>query len=642
MILQKRLIRILAVVLGVILGFRMTGGDVSNQTDEPVPRAKKQVLVAEVTEQILSPTITLPASIMAAAQVDLVPLVSGEITEINVTEGTEVSEKQTILTVEQDEDSTYQNAVKQAEIALSSSQTSLSGLYASLSEEIQSMGWTIEELEDQLSYARNSENLTSDSGEASLVIYEEQIEAAETAVALSEQTLSNTEDQADLSVSEGRAQALTYAKSSLDSANSAIKHANELLGVDDNDNTFYQRHRDALDNISSHIYLVRADIAFGDADDAYLAADELIDSLSGDDERETIEDGLEEVEEALNYTLILVDHMEALLRLERKPPDDYESVYNTYLATYDADQATIASQLATIQATKEGLEATELGAEISIENAEAGVASAEDNLDSAMASLDSMEAQVAQSESNASLSVNSIQNQLNSAHQSLDVLQTQYNQQIAQAGHQVSLSEVQLEAAKIQSETGVIESPISGMLASFDLQPGEIITAGMPIGTIVNTAYFKVEFSVSEFEIPYLTVGDTMDLQIDAYSDTSFSAWIYYLSPIPDSARTYKVKAYINDIQETPLVSGMSAEVGVSLSEETATVSIPLETISSTSSSDTVFVVEDGVAYERTIEIGDVSDGYAMIISGLVKGETLITQGQNLLNDGDQVTILTK
>ncbi|MBT7483540.1 efflux RND transporter periplasmic adaptor subunit, partial [Candidatus Peregrinibacteria bacterium] len=256
------------------------------------------------------------------------------------------------------------------------------------------------------------------------------------------------------------------------------------------------------------------------------------------------------------------------------------------------------------------------------------------------ANLDSIEAQVAQSESSASLSVNSLNNQLSSTYQNLDVLRAQYNQQIALAEHQVALSQVQLEAAQIQSETGVIESPMNGMLANFDLQPGEIITAGMSIGTIVSTAYFKVEFQVSEFEIPYLKVGDTMELNIDAYPDTSFEAWIYYLSPIPDSARTYKVKAYISDIKGTPLVSGMSAEVDVSLSDEAVKTVVPLEAVSSTISGDVVFVVQDGVAYERLVEVADITDGYAAISQGLNADEVVVIQGQNMLDDGDQVSIL--
>ena len=638
MILEKRLIKIIAVVLGVFMGLHMIGGE-TPASNNPVPRTTKQVLVTTVTEQTLNPTITLPASILAASQIDLIPMVSGEVTEVNVSEGSEIQEGVVILSIEQDEDSTYQNGIDQAEIALSSSQSNLSALYSSLYEDTQSMGWSIEEIEDQLSYARTSQSLTSQSGDANIDVYEEQIESAETALNIAEQSLENTTEQADLSVSEGRSQAITYAKSALDSTDAVLKHVNEILGVND-DNTYIHHYRNALDTNVYHIYLMDADVAFRDAYRSYESTDETVDGLSSDNERSTIESALEKVEETLNLTLSVVDDMEEILRLERRPPDQYESIFDAYLAQYDVDQSTITSQLAAIKATKEGLESTELGSDISIESAESSVESAQANLEAAQANLDSIEAQVAQSESSASLSVNSLNNQLSSTYQNLDVLRAQYNQQIALAEHQVALSQVQLEAAQIQSETGVIESPMNGMLANFDLQPGEIITAGMSIGTIVSTAYFKVEFQVSEFEIPYLKVGDTMELNIDAYPDTSFEAWIYYLSPIPDSARTYKVKAYISDIKGTPLVSGMSAEVDVSLSDEAVKTVVPLEAVSSTISGDVVFVVQDGVAYERLVEVADITDGYAAISQGLNADEVVVIQGQNMLDDGDQVSIL--
>lgn len=638
MILEKRLIRILAVVLGVIIGTRLFGGGVID-TVGPTPQSTKQVLVEQVGLNNLVPTINLPASILAASQLDLTPMVSGEITAVNFSEGDYIIAGQDIFTVEQDQDSVYQNAVTQAGIGLDSAQSSLNSLLTSYSEDVKSLELTIASLEDQLRYARTAQNLTTDSGDTNITVYETQVENAETALSIAEAALANTKEQADLAVSEGRAQAITYAKLALDSTNAAIKDANEILGIND-DNTFSQQYRNALDNISSHIYLVRADIAFRDANNSYEATDEQIDTLTAADSRATIQSALDEVEETLNLTLTLLDEMEALLRLKRSPPDEYETVYDGYLAAYDADQATIAGQLVTIQSSNEGLETTELSADISVENAEAGVESATANLEAAEAGLANIKTQISQSENGASLSVSSLQNQINSAYQSLNVLKAQYSQQISLAEHQVSLSAAQLDSAKIQSETGVIESPMDGVLANFDLKVGETITAGMPVGVMVNTAYFKVEFSVSEFEIPYLTKGDNIELYVDAYPDQTFNAWIYYLSPVPDSTRTYKVKAYISDLQDIPLVSGMSAEVGVRVNQNSEKIVVPLESIRSNVLGDAVFVVEDGVAYERVIEIADIVDGYASISSGLEAGETIVTQGQNLLNDGDRVQIL--
>lgn len=624
--------------MGVVIGIHLFAND-SSETTGPTPQTVKRVLVEQVRLGNLMPIINLPATVSAASQFDLIPMVSGEITAVNFSEGDYVTTGQAIFSVEQDQDSVYQNAVTQAEIGLDSAQSGLNSLYNSYSEDVKSLELTIANLQDQLSYARTAQNLTGDSGETSITVYETQVENAETALGIAEDSLENTKEQADLAISEGRAQAITYAKLTLDTANAAIKDANEILGIND-DNTYNQHYRDALDNISSHIYLVRADIAFRNANTAYESTDATVDILSTADSRDVIQSALSGVEDTLNLTLTLIDEMEALLRLERQPPDEYEIVYESYLAIYDADQATIAGQLATIQASNEGLETTELSADISVENAEAGVESAEANLAAAEASLENIETQINQSENSASLSVTGLQNQINSAYQSLNVLKAQYSQQISMAEHQVSLSATQLDSAKIQAETGVIESSQNGILANFDLKVGETVTAGMPVGVIVNTSYFKIEFSVSEFEIPYLKKGDNMELYVDAYPEKIFNAWIYYLSPVPDTTRTYKVKAYISDLKSAPLVSGMSAEVAVKVDYDFEKMVVPLGAIRSSVLGDTVFVVEDGVAYERIVKIANIVDGYASIDDGLEVGETIVTQGQNLLNDGDRVEIL--
>ena len=53
-----------------------------------------------------------------------------------------------------------------------------------------------------------------------------------------------------------------------------------------------------------------------------------------------------------------------------------------------------------------------------------------------------------------------------------------------------------------------------------------------------------------------------------------------------------------------------------------------------------MFVVkEDGTAELRTVTLGTVSDGVAVVTSGLKEGETVVTNGQYRLQAGSKVQI---
>ena len=82
---------------------------------------------------------------------------------------------------------------------------------------------------------------------------------------------------------------------------------------------------------------------------------------------------------------------------------------------------------------------------------------------------------------------------------------------------------------------------------------------------------------------------------------------------------------------------GLFAEVSVSLAVNPEAIMVPEQAIWPIGNDKTVYVVEDGVANQRTVELGDRKPGWVEIASGLDVGEEVVVAGQMKLFPGASV-----
>ena len=66
---------------------------------------------------------------------------------------------------------------------------------------------------------------------------------------------------------------------------------------------------------------------------------------------------------------------------------------------------------------------------------------------------------------------------------------------------------------------------------------------------------------------------------------------------------------------------------------------IPRSAVLDLNSQSTVFTIANGLAVQNVLALGLEMDGRVIIQSGLVPGDTLVTVGQDYLEDGARVNI---
>ena len=102
--------------------------------------------------------------------------------------------------------------------------------------------------------------------------------------------------------------------------------------------------------------------------------------------------------------------------------------------------------------------------------------------------------------------------------------------------------------------------------------------------------------------------------------------------------RTFEVKGRISE-ERADVVPGDLAQLTI-VFETRQGIGVPAEAVLYRRGRNLVFVVQDGKAVSREVETGLASDGWVEIASGLESGETVVVEGQTLLNDGASVSVL--
>jgi RND family efflux transporter MFP subunit len=127
---------------------------------------------------------------------------------------------------------------------------------------------------------------------------------------------------------------------------------------------------------------------------------------------------------------------------------------------------------------------------------------------------------------------------------------------------------------------------------------------------------------------------------VPTVSDEYFDGNISSISPNAASDGTYEVKVNIPN-EDGSLKGGMFTEVYFTKSKSESAVVIPRDSVITKDGESYVFTVVNGTAKKNIVELGIDTGDDVEITSGLNAGDTIVTEGQTYLTDGDEVNDVT-
>jgi RND family efflux transporter MFP subunit len=204
----------------------------------------------------------------------------------------------------------------------------------------------------------------------------------------------------------------------------------------------------------------------------------------------------------------------------------------------------------------------------------------------------------------------------------------------------VEETESKLELARAHLQECLIKAPFDGTVTQVHVRPGDLATPRSPLIEMCNPDSLVVRFSVPEAHAAAMAGGLDVEAQLDALPTETFQGKVARVYPRLDpSMRTRTVEAKL----EGPggLMPHQVARITVKLGSAEGATIVPAEALRETPDGKQVaFVVEDGTAVRRTVQIGIEQEQRVQILSGIQAGERVIVTGIEGLKDGASVRVV--
>ena len=189
-------------------------------------------------------------------------------------------------------------------------------------------------------------------------------------------------------------------------------------------------------------------------------------------------------------------------------------------------------------------------------------------------------------------------------------------------------------------ENTQLVSPIDGVITARHYDSGDLFGMSMPLLVVEQISPVKLLVHVSESFFTKIRKGMEVDIRLDVYPGEVFKGRVSIVYPtITAATRTFPVEIVIPNVNRK-VRPGMFARVAIDFGAEPCLL-IPDQSVSKQQGSGErhVYVYKDGKAEYRLVEPGRRLDSFYECLSGLEKGELVITTSLNRLTNGAEVEL---
>jgi len=198
----------------------------------------------------------------------------------------------------------------------------------------------------------------------------------------------------------------------------------------------------------------------------------------------------------------------------------------------------------------------------------------------------------------------------------------------------VASAESQLNLARRNLSYAAVLSPIDGFVSERTADLGEYVSTTSKVATIVRINPLRVRIDIPEQAIPEISLGQSVSVTTSAWPDKNFSGRIARVSPnVTPASRTLTVEAEVEN-SSGALKPGQFATVRILQSRAQPAVLVPARAVRTESGVNRVFVIKDGHAQERVVQLGQTEGDLVQIKNGIVGDEQVATSNVEQLSDG--------
>jgi RND family efflux transporter MFP subunit len=160
----------------------------------------------------------------------------------------------------------------------------------------------------------------------------------------------------------------------------------------------------------------------------------------------------------------------------------------------------------------------------------------------------------------------------------------------------------------------------------------------MSLYTIVDLSNIWVLADIYEYEMPWIMVGQQVEMNLTYYPGKKFTGKITYIDPFMDpKTRTLKVRMEFKN-PEWKLKPDMYANVTLKSIIAKKSVAVPEGAVIHSGEKQLVIVkTKKGNFKSREITLGAQAEGYYQVLAGLKEGENVVTSSSFLIDSESRI-----
>lgn len=182
---------------------------------------------------------------------------------------------------------------------------------------------------------------------------------------------------------------------------------------------------------------------------------------------------------------------------------------------------------------------------------------------------------------------------------------------------------------KHRSDTGLF-APTESIVTNIPYEIGEIARMNTTAISLISPHALEIEANVPEIDISKISVGNKVNVTIDAFQNETWTGAITHIDPaetIVDGVANFKIKVTF-DKDDPRLKTGLTANLNIQTLKKDGAVAIPQYGLSEKDAGTYVKILEKEGVIEKKVQIGiKSSDGYVEILSGLTVGDRIVNAG---------------
>jgi RND family efflux transporter MFP subunit len=200
---------------------------------------------------------------------------------------------------------------------------------------------------------------------------------------------------------------------------------------------------------------------------------------------------------------------------------------------------------------------------------------------------------------------------------------------IAAQEAQVQVAQASVDAAQAQLGKSVILAPISGTITRNDAHTGATALPSTPLIMLNSDSAFQIETFVSEADVAKVKAGQSAQVTVDAYRNSSFSAHVLSVDPattVQNGVSAYKVTLQF-DANDSRVQAGMTGSVVITTALRESVLYVPSTAV--IQKSDGTYVLREGKSGDELVKVvtGISGGGKSEIVSGISAADSVRSFG---------------